>query len=192
MVLLTSENFIKSNSSISDNINTKFIQPAIRESQTVELQQVLGTELLDKLCELVGNGTISEISNIKYKELVDKCQYFLLYSTLAKICVLANIKTDNLGTYRSNDENAYSFELKDVWSVQDYYTHKSDYYKKELQLFLMSRHNDYPELSRNSCYDIHSNLYSAASGNMWLGGKRGKGRRRYPFPSMGYDNYYND
>lgn len=187
-VLLTSEAFIKGASNIDDNMQPKFLIPAIKESQDIDVQQVLGTPLLNKLCDLVSGSTIDNPENIAYKALIDKVQYFMLYCVLSKICVIANIKIGNIGVYSTNDENAYSVNLSNMFTTKDYYEKKADYYKMLLQQFLIENHADYPELTEAKCTEIHSNLYSAASSGLWLGGARGRGRRRGP--TFGFDKYY--
>ena len=176
-VLLTSEDFIRTAGNVSDNLQSKFLLPAIRETQEIDLQEVIGTTMLRKLCELVENNQIN--SKEDYLKLLDKIQYFMLYSVMTKICVIANFKIDNLGVYTTNDDNATSITLKDVFSVQDYYNHKADYYKKLLQMHILDNYRKLPEIGENKCYEIHATLYSAASSNMFLGGARGKGRKRY-------------
>ena len=47
--LLVSETFVKSVTSISDNVSGKYIQSSIREAQEIALKSILGTCLLDKL-----------------------------------------------------------------------------------------------------------------------------------------------
>ena len=46
-VLLTSPDFVRLNSNISDNVNSKVLTTAIREVQEDELQEILGTLLLE-------------------------------------------------------------------------------------------------------------------------------------------------
>ena len=46
-ILLTSEEFVKSYSNISNNVNGKYLRVAIREAQEIELRGILGSFLLD-------------------------------------------------------------------------------------------------------------------------------------------------
>ena len=91
--LLTNEQFIREAGNLSDNIQSKFLLPAIRETQEIDLQGVLGTTLYQTLIDKVEQGTISG----KYKELLDRAQYFILYSVITKLIYIANFKIDNLG-----------------------------------------------------------------------------------------------
>ena len=185
-VLLISSKTLREHTNISDNITDNFLLPAIREVQVVHLQQVLGSSLYEKLLDLVSEGTISQEENKAYKTLIDKSKEFLMYSVMAQIIPITAFKIDNAGTYQSaTNEERNVLNLADTMQVADMYTHKADYYKMRLQSFLMEHREDYPELSDCDYYNIHNNLYSAASSGLWLGGKRGKGRTKTP--TFGYD-----
>lgn len=93
--LLISEQFVKNISNISDNLAGKYLLPPIREAQEINLRGFLGNALLDKFKELVGNGTIKATASEVYRRLLDQCQYFLAYQTIAGLpckigCELAN------------------------------------------------------------------------------------------------------
>ena len=51
--LLTSEAFIKSATSISDNIAKKNLRPSIREAQDIQFRTIVGYTLLARLKEIV-------------------------------------------------------------------------------------------------------------------------------------------
>jgi hypothetical protein len=74
-VLLSSEAFIKSVSSVSDNLSRKYILPSLREAQEVGLKGIVGSSLLEKLKSLVKDGLIEQNAYATYKALLDKCQY---------------------------------------------------------------------------------------------------------------------
>ena len=156
-VLLTNEDFIKSISNISDNISGKFLLPAILESQNEDLRGVIGTDLLNKLIDLIDSNEIGRDENAHYALLIDKCQYFLAYSAISKMVLLTSYKLFN-----------------EILAMKDLYINKADYYKYQLQLFLLENTTKYPELNTNTCNSIRSNIYNAASSGLWLGGVRGK------------------
>ena len=74
-IILTSEKFVKSVTSVSDNIAGKYILPSLREAQEQGLKCILGDALLAKLKSLVANKDIDLESNVAYKILLDRCQY---------------------------------------------------------------------------------------------------------------------
>lgn len=173
-VLLTSEGFIRNASNIDDNISSKFLLSAIRESQEITLQGILGSNLYNRLKELVSTGDIKNAEFATYKKVLDIAQYTLLYDVLSKVCIITSTKINNAGVYQSNDVNMASIQIKDVFAVSDYYINKKDFYIKRLQDCLLDNCNDLKELTKCDCYSMHNNLYSAASCNVNLGGKRGK------------------
>lgn len=172
--LLTSTDFVKSNTNISDNISDKFLLPTIKEAQNEDLRQVVGDTLLNKLKQLVYDGSIGDVENEKYKRLLDEAQYFLAYSAISKMVLLTSYKLSNFGISTTSDEHINSPSFNEILAMKDLYIQKADYYKYQLQLFLLDNRNEYPELSVNNCNSIRSNIYSAASSGLWLGGSRAK------------------
>lgn len=173
-ILLTSEEFVKSVTNASDNINTKVMQTAIREAQEIELKEVIGSTMISKLKSLVDSGEIEDEENAAYKELLNECQYFLAYTVLVKLCMITTFKIDNIGVSKTSDENIESLGVDDTLHVQNFYQKKADYFQGILQSYILKNKANLPEICQNKCHEIKSNLYSAASGGLWLGGRRGK------------------
>ena len=119
-VLLTSPDFVRLNSNISDNVNSKVLATAIREVQEDELQEILGQLLFEKLQDLVESGEISNEENTKYKELLDKAQMFITYRVIAEIIVMLNMKIDNAGLIQTRDENMDYMGLDDTMTMKNY------------------------------------------------------------------------
>lgn len=177
-VLLTSEAFVKGVSSISDNTAAKYLKPSIREAQDIGLQRVLGETLTDKLKALVGDGSIKDEGNAKYKALLDRCQYYLAYQTIMELIPKVAYKVGNIGVAKTSDENVQGADWDEVAQMGDWYQGKADSCCYDLQRWLLERHSDYPELSESCYLRIRSNLYSAATSGVWMGGQRGSGRPR--------------
>lgn len=172
--LLTSEQFVKNTSNISDNLAGKYLLPAIREAQEINLRGFLGDALLDKLKELVAQGSIKSPDNAPYRRLVYQCQYFLAYQALAGLPYKIGYKLANIGVATTSDTNVKSATPAELSSVQGYYQGKADYYANILQRYVLKHYKEYPELDQNTCYDIRQNLYSSATCGLWLGGARGR------------------
>lgn len=173
-VLLTSSTFIKSITNISDNISDKMLLPSIRESQEIDLKQVIGENLLDRIKELVRENEINNVENAAYKDVLEKCQYFLAYQTVSRLCVMVSYKIDAIGVSRTRDDNIDYASLAEVMQMEQYYVEKADFFKLELQNFCLANRQALPELRECDCYKIHSNLYATASSGLFLGGARGK------------------
>lgn len=173
-ILLSSEAFVKSVTSASDNLSGKYILPSLREAQEIGLRGILGDDLLAKLKDLIKNGTLETESGGAYKFLVDHCQYYLAYMTIVEVTNKVSYKIGNFGVTKSQDENLQVASQDEIAKMQYYYQSKADACCLDLQNFLLEHRKDYPELTENSCYKIESNLHSAASCGIFLGGARGR------------------
>ena len=175
-IILTSEKFVKSVTSVSDNIAGKYILPSLREAQEQGLKGILGDALLAKLKGLVANKEIDLESNAAYKILLDRCQYYLAYAAIVEVTNKVSYKIGNFGVAKSADENLQVASQDEIGKMQYYYQSKADAHCLDLQNFLLQNRTDYPELTENCCHTIESNLHSAASCGIFLGGARAKRR----------------
>lgn len=177
-ILLSSEAFVKSVTSVSDNLSGKYILPSLREAQEIGLRGILGDSLLSKLKSLVKDGSIDSDANGKYKELIDRCQYYLAYVTIVEVTNKTTFKVGNFGVAKSSDENMQIATQDEVAKMQYYYQSKADACCLDLQNWLMNNRTSFPELNDCDCRRISSNLYSAATCGIFLGGARGKSKGR--------------
>ena len=187
-VLLTSEATVKGLTAISDNIESKYLVPAIREAQDIYLQEIIGQPLLDKLKKLVYDNSIGGSFNdsfsdafertqgehYNYRKLIDKCQYYLAYKAVAELIPKVSYKVTNMGSVKTSDENVQNATYNEIVLQRDYYVNRADYYCLLLQQFLLENKADYPELSERKANQINATLKSAASCGIFLGGARGK------------------
>lgn len=170
-VLLISEDFVKTNSNISDNMFGKFLLPAIREAQHIRLQSVIGTQLYESLLRKVTANTLTE----QYKELTDDyIQWFLLYQVLSDVIDVIDVKFVNMGTVRNRDEYVDNISDAERVRLKHNYEYKADWYCKQMQEYLLKNRQQFEELDDCACDTMKANLRSAASTGVWLGGYRGK------------------
>lgn len=174
-VILVSPEFVRSNTNISSNIQDKFLQSAVREATDVDFEELVGTNLLNKLKELIEKQEVNAPENRIYKKLLDIAKYYLAYCAVTRLVVISSVKIDNIGANVTSDNNVQALDFDDVFRLEKYYQNKADVYKKKVQIFLQKKVNEIPELQQDDCRDIHANVYSAASSGLWLGGARGKG-----------------
>ena len=173
-ILLSSEKFVKDVTSVSDNLAGKYILPSLREAQEIGLKGILGDALLDKVKQLIREKTLESYMGGIYKVLVDRCQYYLAYATIVEVTNKVSYKIGNFGVSKSTDENLQVASQDEISKMQYYYQSKADSHCLDLQNYILDHRNDYPELTENHCHKIESNLRSAASCGIWLGGERGR------------------
>lgn len=179
-VLLLSEDSLKTYSSLNDNAYGKNILPAIQTSQDIELQEIIGSCLYKTLCNKVEDGSISDSENIQYKYLLDEyIRPYLTYITLAHLVTEMSTKLANFGLVESNDEHLVNLSVEERDLVKTQWTYYADSYCKQMQGFLKSNKEAFPELNCGCECDgnVKPTLDSAASTGLWLGGYRSPYRR---------------
>lgn len=176
-ILLSSEIFIKSVTNISDNVAGKYILSSLREAQEVSLKGILGDALLEKLKALVKDGGIEQHENIRYKYLLNKCQYYLAYMTIVELVYKVSFKIGNAGVVKTAEENMQVASFDDIIAQKEFYQSKADFHALEVQNYILEDMAGFPEVGESTCRRIHANLHSAATCGFFLGGARGKIRR---------------
>lgn len=185
-VLLTSAAYIKEQTEITDNMEDSKLLPAIRKSQDIELQYVIGSSLLSKLQELIENGTISNPDKSYYKTLLDEyIQPYLAYLVVSEMCLVAGQKIGNFGVVTTSDEHAQSMEMSDRMQLKEYYKNIANSYLDLLQRYITKFHTQFPELNKVDILRIKANLKSSAETSIWLGGKKNPSKR-YPGSGRGW------
>lgn len=194
-VLLVSEDYIKSNSPISNNLDDKYLLPSIAYMQRSNLEETIGSQLLRKLQELVGENTIDDEENEHYKILLDDyVQDYLMYLAIADVVVSTSFKINNFGVNRTEDEKVYNASYSEVMQMKNYLLEKANYCRYRLQRYLIANYANFNELwTWKTIADLRANLYSANGCNVVLGGARGKfigtplGNMSYGMPNSTID-----
>lgn len=191
-ILLTSAAFVKAVTNLSDNVAGKYLMPSIREAQEIGLKGILGHALLEKCKTLVKYNEFRGSFNIDfnndfewsfgpneaYRKLIDECQYFLAYTAVVEVIYKTSFKLANMGVVTSQDTGMRPPTKAEIDNQRAYYQGKADACALDLQAYIWERRASFPELTENDCRRIQSNLYSAATCGIFLGGARGKWERR--------------
>lgn len=168
-ILILSEGFVKTNSNLSDGVWGKFLLPAIRESQEIYLQQIIGTGLYESILGKIRDNNLTD----PYKEFVDDyVRWYLLYQVLADVIDILDVKLANLGTVRSRDEYVDTISDGERDRLKQNYQYKADFYCRRMQEYLLNNRSSFPELEDCTCDRLDAQLKSSASTGLFLGGLR--------------------
>ena len=173
-ILLVSENFLRTTTQISDNLQSKFLIAAIKTAQEEHYQTIIGETLYNKLLNLVETGEISDPENIHYNNLLQKSQRFISFQAIVELCLISTVKIDNIGLNRTHDDKVDTLSLDDTFRMRAHYQNQADFYCKRLQMWLLDNRSNLPELTQNHLHKLKRQLHSAASCGVNLGGPRGK------------------
>lgn len=156
-VLLVSEQTLKQNSVINNNVDGMYILPAIEYAQDAGLQPLLGTKLYNKLMDLVADGSITGATDYKY--LLDEyVEPYMINKVTADIQIPLAFKMRNQGVVQQTGENTYVPSLKDMQYVVQNYENKANFYGQRMSDYLHVNHSKYPEYCKiDSCADMPSN-----------------------------------
>lgn len=174
-ILLVSEDYIKTNSNLNDNVWGDYLLPAIREAEDIGLQSILGSCLYKQILYLVDENLIGETEYAPYKELLDEyIQEYLMYQVITDLTPIIGVKLANLGTVISNDEHVLNLGEAERNRLATYYSYRAGFYAKRLQEYLLNNRTAFPELKECDCERLKANLRSSANVGVWLGGYRGR------------------
>ncbi len=141
-VLLISEETLKTYSLVNDNIDGKYLLPAIQTAQDIDLETLIGKALLDKLCSLVEDGSI--VNNTNYRTLLDDyITPYLVWQVMSNLQLGINYKLSNSGVITNDDERKSRLDYRNNQLLQEQYKHYADSYAIKLKDYLCS--GDYPE-----------------------------------------------
>ena len=173
-ILSVSEDFLKTNSALNDNLWGKFLLPAIREAQDINLQTYLGECLYKTILGMVQDGSITASTNESYKVLLeDYIQPFLLYQVQANIIPTINVKLGNIGSVVSKDEYINTLSQGNIDLVQRDFQLKADFYAQRMLNFILNHSSEF-NLDECACKELNAHLDSSASTTIWLGGLSGQ------------------
>lgn len=143
-VLLISEETLKTYSLVNDNIDGKYLLPAIQSAQDIDLETLIGKALLDKLCSMVENGSITE--NTNYRVLLDDyITPYMVWQVMSNLQIGINYKLSNSGVITNDDERKSRLDYRNNQLLQEQYKHYANSYAIKLKDYLCNNSNIYPE-----------------------------------------------
>jgi hypothetical protein len=171
--LLISEQTLKNDSLIGDNVESVLILPAIVIAQEQGLQPAIGTKLIRKLQALGDDGTITSNTNAAYKSLLDDyITTYLEYMVMAEIQIPLSYKMRTNGVVKNSDDKTISVDLKDVMFIKTYYENKATFFLNRLTDYLCANRMIYPEYkSTDTTADMQADSKAYYSG-IKLGSKK--------------------
>lgn len=145
-VLLISESTIKKYSLVNDNVDGKYILPAIQTAQELDLENAIGPALVSKLCSLVSTGDIENEENVNYKDLLDSyVTPYLVWQVMSSIQTGLNYKFTNSGIIGNDDERKNRLEFRNAQLLQEQYNNYANSYCNKMKNYLCHNSALFPE-----------------------------------------------
>jgi hypothetical protein len=164
-VLFISEQKLKDSTAINLNVDTNLLLPFVKEAQKLYVETALGTDLTQKLKDLITAGTIGNVGNEAYKTLVDEYVGDMLpgYALYHAIPYL-RFKVENGNIYSKTSETGNALTTEEAQHLREEVMNTASYYRERLIDYVRDNTSSFPEFSTNSGSDV-----SPSSENYYAG-----------------------
>lgn len=159
---------IKQNNVINANVDTEYIEPALREAQDIFLREILGDALYNAIENRINDNNLTG----KYVTLVNQyIKPYLENRMLASLVVPLAMKIRNAGVIQQYDQGFNQSSVKDVNYLADYYNNRVEFYENRMTEYLKKNAADIPEYGYSS-QNITNPSQTHTAGTIYLGGGR--------------------
>ena len=166
-LFITTED-IKRYSVLSGNVDPdKFIY-MVEISQDTEVQNYLGTKLLEKLQDLILAGNINLPANAAYKTLLETyVKPMTIYWALVCYMPFAAYTVANGGVYKHTSESSETVSKDEVDYLVEKYRDIAQFYTNNFTSYMIYNQSLFPEYNSNSEDDIYPDTSNADFGG-WV------------------------
>jgi hypothetical protein len=145
-VLLVSEQRLKDQTPITENVQSSEMRYGIQTAQNIFLQETLGTNLFEYILKLVKDGDIDLPQYVKYKELLNNFIQPMVIA-YAYYLILDNlfVKAVNIGLQTFQSEQSSSIGIKELTYLKDNAKNTAEFQDNMLRRHLVFNNQDYPQ-----------------------------------------------
>ena len=164
---LLSEIKLREYTDLDNNVDSALIKNAIRESQDIRLQSIIGTLLYNKIMDLVDNNEIDLPANSNYKTLLDNyIQNYLIYASYWYALDAIYLRSRNNGLIKpTGGENSVDVDRSLYNLKRQSVEGKMEFYAEKLTEYIIEENTLFPELNdSNKLYEQqpdYSNKYGS-------------------------------
>jgi hypothetical protein len=161
-VLFISEQKLKDSTAINLNVSTDLLLPYVRQAQKLYVETKLGTDLTQKLKDLITAGTIGNVGNEAYKTLVDDYIGDMLPNWAFYHAVpFLRFKIENGNIYSKTSETGNALSTEEAQHLREEVRNTAEYYTERMIDYVKNNTSSFPEYSTNSGADVNpdSNAY---------------------------------
>ena len=154
-VLFVSEQKLKDSTAINLNVSTDLLLPYVRQAQKLYVEPKLGTDLTQKLKDLIVAGTLGNVGNEAYKSLVDDYIGDMLPNWAFYHAVpFLRFKIENGNIYSKTSENGNALSTEESQSLREEVSNTAQYYTERMIEYVTNNLTSFPEYSTNSGADV--------------------------------------
>lgn len=154
-VLFISEAKLKDSTAINLNVSTDLLLPYVRQAQKLYVETKLGTDLTQKLKDLITAGTIGNVGNEAYKTLVDDYIGDMLPNWAFYHAIpFLRFKIENGNIYSKTSETGSAISTEEAQHLREEVRNTAEYYTERLIEYVRNNITSFPEYNTNSGADV--------------------------------------
>jgi hypothetical protein len=159
---------LKRYSVLNGNIDPDKLTYWVEIAQDTEIQNYLGTQLLEKLQDLILAGTIGDPANVAYETLLETyVKPMTIYWALTLYMPFAAYTVANGGVYKHTSESSISVDKDEVDYLANKYRDIAQFYTNTFIDFMVYNQTTYPEYNSNTNDDTYPDQGGANFGG-WV------------------------
>ena len=157
-VLFISEDLLKSLTATNLNVSVNIIRPYILQAQKLYIETKLGTDLTQKLKDLIVAGTVGAVGNEAYKTLLDDYISFVLVNFSFYHCIpFLRFKIENGNIYSKTSETGNALSTEESQHLREEVRNTAEYYTERMIDYLCNNNTLFPEYGKSSGSDVDAN-----------------------------------
>ncbi len=154
-VLFISEEKLKESTAINLNVDVDLLLPYVRQAQKLYVETKLGTDLTQKLKDLIVAGTIGNVGNEAYKTLLDDYVGDMLPNWAFYHAVpFLRFKIENGNIYSKTSETGTALSETEAQHLREEVRNTAEYYTERLIDYITNNTSSFPEYNTNSGADV--------------------------------------
>ena len=154
-VLFISEAKLKDSTAINLNVDNEIILPYLRQSQKLYVETKLGTDLNNKLKNLIIAGTVGDVGNEAYKTLLDEYIGDMLPNWALYHCIpFLRFKVENGNIYSKTSETGQALSTEESQHLREEIRNTAEYYTERMIDYICNNTSSFPEYSTNTGADV--------------------------------------
>ena len=154
-VLFISEAKLKSSTAINLAVSVDLLFPYVRQAQKLYVETKLGTDLNNKLKDLITTGTVGAVGNEAYKTLLDDYIGDMLPNWALYNCIpYLRFKVENGNIYSKTSETGNALSTEEAQHLREEVRNTAEYYTERMIDYICNNTSSFPEYSTNTGADV--------------------------------------
>jgi len=155
-VLFISEAKLKDSTAINLNVDVNLLLPYVRQAQKLYVEPKLGTDLTQKIKDLITAGTIGSGGNAAYKTLLDDYIGDMLPNWAFYHAIpFLRFKIENGNIYSKTSETGTALSTEEAQHLREEVRNTAEYYTERLIEYVTNNISSFPEYNTNSGADVN-------------------------------------